>query len=217
MNDIRKVIPNANEGTAIKHKRAARQFSTKEKILKEATKLFCEQGYAASTLRELARRSGVKGASIYHHFPSKQAILFQIMDETMSTLLQKLGEKVDQDINPQEKLRRAVSIHIEYHILFPEETAVTDSELHSLEGENYQTIVTKRDIYEKLFLRILTEGIEQKLFKLENVKLTCIALLQMCTGVSYWFKVDGPLTIHEVVDRYLEFICWGVQGKADHH
>jgi len=55
--------------------------STKQKILDCAIKLFAAQGYTETSIRELAAAVGVKEASIYNHFPSKNAILECILEE----------------------------------------------------------------------------------------------------------------------------------------
>ena len=55
--------------------------STKQKILDSATDLFAMKGYTETTIRELAALVGVKEASIYNHFPSKNAILECILEE----------------------------------------------------------------------------------------------------------------------------------------
>ena len=182
-------------------------------ILREAACLFREKGYMASTLRELAKRSGVQGGSIYHHFSSKQEILYQIMDYTMTNLLFNLKESIKREKDPVEKLKKAIRFHIEYHVKNPDETNVTDSEIRSLMKGKYDRIVRKRRNYEKIFRQILEEGIKSGVMVVNDIKLVTIAILQMCTGISYWFKENGYLTMEEIADEYISFSCWSVLGK----
>jgi len=135
-----------------------KNFSTsprKALILKEAAHLFREKGYMASTLRELAKRSGVQGGSIYHHFSSKQEILYQIMDSTMASLLFNLKEITRDEKDPVEKLKKAIRFHIEYHVKNPDETYVTDSEIRSVAKGAYDRIVRKEEIMKKYLFRLL--------------------------------------------------------------
>lgn len=55
--------------------------STRERILAEALSLFAESGYGGASMRELARRVGVRESSLYNHFPGKAAILEAIVSE----------------------------------------------------------------------------------------------------------------------------------------
>jgi len=188
--------------------------SRKGIILQEAARLFREKGYRASTLRELARRSGVKGGSIYYHFTSKQEILYRIMDETMGNLLLGLEQETRDERDPVRRLNRAIAFHIRYHLENQDETHVADTELINLEDDHHRRIVRRRADYEQAFSGIIREGTRAGVMEVGNVKLASIAILQMCTGVPYWFNEGGPLSVDEVVNRYIDFIFWGVLGRA---
>ena len=55
--------------------------STRARILAEALRLFAESGYGGASMRELARRVGVRESSLYNHFAGKAAILEAIVSE----------------------------------------------------------------------------------------------------------------------------------------
>ena len=55
--------------------------STRNRILIAAADLFAQKGYAETTVRELSAAIGVKASSIYHHFPSKSAILKTLLED----------------------------------------------------------------------------------------------------------------------------------------
>jgi AcrR family transcriptional regulator len=55
--------------------------STRERILAEALGLFAQNGYGGASMRELARRVGVRESSLYNHFAGKAAILEAIVSE----------------------------------------------------------------------------------------------------------------------------------------
>jgi len=57
------------------------KITTKQKILDSAVELFAVKGYTETTIRELAAVVGIKEASVYNHFSSKNAILEYILDE----------------------------------------------------------------------------------------------------------------------------------------
>ena len=56
--------------------------ASKQRTLDVAASLFAEKGFTETTIRELAKEAGFKNpASIYHHFPSKTAILEHMLDD----------------------------------------------------------------------------------------------------------------------------------------
>ena len=186
----------------------------KKIILNEAARLFRVKSYEAATLRELAGRSGIKGGSVYYHFTSKQEILFSIMDFTMSELMFLLKDVIKNERDVITKLRKAIETHIVYHINNLDMTYVTDSEIRSLGEENLRCVIRKRQKYENLFSDVMDEGVREGVFHIRNTKIVAFAILQMCTGVSYWYKVGGPLNVQDIVNIYFDFVYAGVLGLS---
>ncbi|MGK2905013.1 MAG: TetR/AcrR family transcriptional regulator [Desulfuromonadales bacterium] len=184
--------------------------SRKQIILKEAARLFREKGYIASNLRELARRAGIQGGSIYHHFGSKQEILFQLMDNTMTDMVASLSAVLAGIDDPGEKLRRLLRFHISYTICGPDETYITDDELRNLHADNYLQIIAKRDAYQKLFEEVFLAGSQQQGWMVVDQKLMARAAIQMGTGVASWYKPDGPLSIEQISEYYADLLCKGL-------
>jgi AcrR family transcriptional regulator len=71
--------------------RPRRQASKSEvstrKVLKAALSLFSRQGYRATSMRQMARRSGLSVGNLYHHFGSKESIFQRLLDEYWEVLL----------------------------------------------------------------------------------------------------------------------------------
>ena len=57
--------------------------STKQKILDAALELFSTQGFEATSVSQIAYEVGIRKASVYSHFASKQEILESLMQEIM--------------------------------------------------------------------------------------------------------------------------------------
>lgn len=52
----------------------------RERVLREASALFSERGFAAVTVDDIGRAAGIAGPSVYHHFPGKQDLLLAALD-----------------------------------------------------------------------------------------------------------------------------------------
>jgi len=50
-------------------------------VLDAALRLFAQQGYRATTMREIADEASVSTGNVYHHFPDKEAIFRELLDE----------------------------------------------------------------------------------------------------------------------------------------
>jgi len=54
---------------------------TRQAVIEAAYELFLEQGYAATSMRQIAQRSGLALGGIYNHFPGKEAIFSELIIE----------------------------------------------------------------------------------------------------------------------------------------
>ena len=65
-------------------KRAAQGQATRGQLIEVATRLFAERGYEDTSIEAVLREAGVSRGSLYHHFPSKEA-LFEAVAEEVET------------------------------------------------------------------------------------------------------------------------------------
>src|SRR6266480_3412950 len=95
--------------------------SMRETILDAAVQLFAKYGYHAAPLRDIARIAGIQAASIYHHFPNKQALLVEIMETHMQRLNSQLEHILRSYADPQLCLHEAIANHIRLHTSYKDE------------------------------------------------------------------------------------------------
>lgn len=88
---------------------------TRDEILAAAARLFRYQGYAATTLREIADAANIKAGSIYYHFASKEEILGEVLDTGMKMVTDALRSKLD-SLPPTATMRERVAVGIEGHL-----------------------------------------------------------------------------------------------------
>lgn len=184
--------------------------SMREQILAAAVQLFAEYGYHAAPLRDIARIAGIQAASIYHHYPSKQALLIEIMETHMVHLNNGLEHILRTHTDPLQRLYQAIAHHIRLHTTYKSEFFIVDTELRSLEGESRPYILSLRDQYETLLQELLQDGIEKGIFRPTDVKIASYALIAMCTEVATWFRPDGRLSVQQVILIYHQFITQGL-------
>lgn len=85
------------------------------RILAVAAGLFRRQGYAATTLRQIADAAGLKAGSIYYHFSSKEEILVEVLDTGIRMVAAGVREKMDL-LAANASARERISAAIEGHL-----------------------------------------------------------------------------------------------------
>ncbi len=184
----------------------------KDTIRQVAIDLFYAKGYFATSISEVATGSGIRKASLYHHYPSKEALLFHILRVTMDELMAHLQASLDGSEGLEARMRAAVRGHVQFHLRRQKETFIANSELRGLTAEHIGAIVARRDAYEKIFQDLIAEGQAGKVFASGDVKILSYAILTLCTAGASWFKPEGRLTVEQIATIYEDFIISGLKG-----
>lgn len=83
-----------------------------ELILEHASALFAENGIAGTTVRDIAGRAGILSGSLYHYFPSKDAIADRIVTGYLEALLTRYREILAEGHDARTALARLVRASI---------------------------------------------------------------------------------------------------------
>jgi AcrR family transcriptional regulator len=118
------------------------------KILVRATNVFSEKGYAAASMRDLSRASGVSLSGLYYYFRSKEELLYLIQKDTFTTIVARLHERLDEVDDPAERIRAFISNHLEYFLANQKAMKVLSHEDEVLKnGFGHEIAAIKREYY----------------------------------------------------------------------
>ncbi|HXO53816.1 MAG TPA: TetR/AcrR family transcriptional regulator, partial [Mycobacterium sp.] len=76
----------------------------REQILQTAQKLFADKGFRETNLEDVAIQLGFRRQAVYHYFPSKEDILYELIDRAGQSIATSAQPTLDADIPPAEKL-----------------------------------------------------------------------------------------------------------------
>ncbi|SMP35997.1 TetR/AcrR family transcriptional regulator [Shimia sagamensis] len=181
---------------------------TGPRVRDAALKLFAQHGYAAVSMRQIAREVGVQAGALYNYTPDKQSLLFDLMQTHMTELLAACADMPDGG-PPIEALENFTSLHLRFHSERPEEVFIAYMELRNLTPENFTKIEALRRSYEDGLETILRSGVSSGDFEVSDPKIATMAVIAMLTGVNTWFREGGRLSLEEV-----EQIYWDMVRKA---
>jgi AcrR family transcriptional regulator len=81
----------------------------KEEILEVATRLFAERGYEGTSMNDVAERVGMRKASLFYHFATKDALYEAVLDRLVASIGSALGVVYGGEGTFEERLARAAS------------------------------------------------------------------------------------------------------------
>ena len=86
--------------------RYACRVTRREQILVTAAEMFARKGFHGVSIAELGAACGVSGPALYRHFPSKDAVLAEMLVEISDELLREGRRRVTEATDPDAALRR---------------------------------------------------------------------------------------------------------------
>jgi AcrR family transcriptional regulator len=90
------------------------RMSRREQILSTAAALFAERGFHGVSVADLGAACGISGPALYRHFPSKDAMLAEMLVSISEELLEVGRERVKEADGAREALHALVNWHIDF-------------------------------------------------------------------------------------------------------
>ena len=185
----------------------------RDEILDAAAQIFSQKGYHATSMQDIAEAVHLQKASLYHHVASKQEILEALMERALDLLIVQMSGVIQEEMPPEEKLRRAMGVYLKALTDYPDLTAILLFETRSLEAEQLRRHIPKRDRFERLWRLIIEEGQRAGRFNCLEPALTARALLGVMNWTVTWYRADGPLTGEEIACRYVDLFLGGLRVR----
>lgn len=171
--------------------------ATHEQVRAAALRLFAARGFEATGIRAIAQEVGLTPAALYY-YGSKEELLVAIMQDGLDELLGMANKVLASGASPVEQLQMLVRHHVEVHAISREAALVADTELRALSRANRKMIVARRDEYERVWKQVLQRGVEKGDFSIDDLTVTRLSLLEMCTGVAAWYLPHGRLSVDQI-------------------
>ncbi|MBI2764902.1 MAG: TetR/AcrR family transcriptional regulator [Chloroflexi bacterium] len=183
---------------------------TLELILEKAEEMIHDKGFMAVSLRDLANAVGVRAASLYYHFPSKEDILFAItkrhMDGLLTATREALGAVTPEDVacRLETLLRTAVTYHVEHR--YP--AGVMVNEARNLKPEHHVVVRRLTKEYEAIFLELVRAGTRSGPLPATDHVMSAFAILGAITRLPIWYRPEGRLSPDQIADSYVALFLW---------
>ena len=175
---------------------------TAEAIRTEAAHLFATNGYAGTSLRDVASRVGIKVGSLYNHISSKQELLLSVMGHTMEDLEGAMEATLADRVATLDRLTAFVELHLRFHAERAQEVFIGNSELRSLDADSRHEITEKRKRYRSQLEALIMQAGEEGSAQIVNAKLHAYSIVAMGTHIAGWYRSDGPMSLDEIVTSY---------------
>jgi TetR/AcrR family transcriptional regulator, cholesterol catabolism regulator len=171
-----------------------------------ASELFHANGYAATSVRDIAKALDIQGASLYAHVASKEDVLWSIVDGAATAFEAKSDDAVAETAgaDPVERLAALVEAHVDVVTADPERASVFVTEWRHLSADRRAAIAARRDAYERRFRSVIEDGGSVGVFRQGDAALAATFILTALNGIATWYRPDGRLSADRIADHYVD-------------
>lgn len=193
----------------------ARPGTRREEIVVAAARVFARDGYAGVGLRDIAQIVGMRGPSLYHHFPSKEDILYAVCLTVTREPNEQNLPLLDAAGTPSRRLAALVRAHLRHLSRRQVEHLVGLHEIPSLSPGHRVEILDHRRYYQRRVRDTVVAGMRSGEFTVTNAQLATASILDMLNGFSGWFREAGPLDVDEIAEGYVDLVVRRLLGSPD--
>jgi TetR/AcrR family transcriptional regulator, cholesterol catabolism regulator len=174
-------------------------------ILEVAARLMRQKGYEATTIRDIAKEVGIKAASIYHHFPSKDDIVQRVVIEGTRVVCEAVADALAA-LPPKSSPRKRLETAIRAHLL----SALEHSDFTSASIRTFAFLPPKireqcrverrryEDIWRNLMADMSEDGIIPSSVSPHSVRLLLLGALNWA---GEWYR-PGRLSIDKIAHDF---------------
>lgn len=187
--------------------------SRRDELIQIAGKLFAENGFHVTTIRDVADAANIQSGSLYHHFTSKESMVEELLREYWAKLLdgyrQVAAEEKDATRAAYELIRCSVSLLDEcrYALRIMLSDWVYLARSFSFMEQSLQEC-------QDIWLAVLERGQREGAFDASlDVKVVYRTVMASVSGTTRWFDPRGRLSAEELADQIAALFMGGVSAR----
>ncbi len=180
-------------------------LARREEILAAATRLFNRNSFAAVTLDTVANEVGVTTGALYHHFASKEALVFECLSRGMALYREELARAYEPGIDGLELVRRFIRGRLKPG----EPRMIVFSDINSLPKVHREMLHLERNENVEKLANLISIGIADGTIAKRNPYLSSLAVFAVLDWMPFWYSESSYYTRQEAADAIDDLITHG--------
>lgn len=188
-------------------KAAAAEVGTRARILESAVGLFAAQGYDGTSVTQVIERAGVAKGGFYHHFASKEALLYEVYGDLISRQLTAMDEILARGLSPAETLRALIVDLVESTAASAQRAMVFWRELHKLGDERTEQYRLARRRYHDAVQRLIHDGQASGAFAaVASPEVVTFTVFGVINELPLWYRPGGRKRPAQIGKELADFV-----------
>ena len=175
-------------------------------LLRVCARLFREQGFDGTSIRDIAQAAGMRSGSPFYHFKTKQEMLVAVMEQGLTEGLRHSETVAALALPPAEKFRQLVRAHLgtlcdEGNDFIP----VLLYDWRSLTPANRRRIIALKDRYDALWQRMIEE-LQRAGLVAGDARLARLFTFGALNWIAQWYRAGGRKSLEEISEEAARFL-----------
>lgn len=179
-------------------------------ILKASAKIFAEKGFHRTSIRDIARATGMSLAGLYYYFGTKEELLYLIQEQCFLNLLRRWEEATKSESDVRTRIRIFAENHLGFFLHNMNEMKVMAHEDESLTGAFREKIVDLKRRYVKVLADLVQEIQREEGGKGVDLRVATFSLFGMMNWIYTWYRPKRDLPLPELLDQMLRIYLFGL-------
>jgi AcrR family transcriptional regulator len=182
-------------------------------ILVHAAKLFAKQGFAGTTTRQIAAAAGLRQPSLFHHYPTKTAMIHALCAAAVEAPLRLAEQLAQQTGDPAATLYRLLFGYIMHLCESPYDLSSL-AQNPEMRLPEFRKWAAKRDRIREAVRDLVRAGQRRGQVVSGHVEITAQMLLMLCEAPLEWYRPGLGLAANEVATQLARFCLRGLLHNA---
>lgn len=177
----------------------------REAMLDKAAALFSSKGFHGAAMTDLAVACEVSKSLLYHYFPSKEDVLYEVMTSHLDELVEDVKTVLSEDGRVEEKISHLVHAFMNHYVGAADRHKVLLNELKNLPPDRQSAIVAKqRSIINSV--QSLLSGLRGSPKDTAKLRAFTMLMFGMINWTHTWFNPGGAVSSDELADMVVDLM-----------
>jgi AcrR family transcriptional regulator len=183
-------------------------------ILDQALELFVQKGYAATSMEDIVKHTGVSKGSIYYHFSSKDDLFVSMVEKTNREWVDEWAEIRRQFPDAGSRLMGA-SVHFVNSFQSPLTKVAEEFSMNLHDGyhEVRDRLIEISMVQIEVFTEIFREGMEQQVYTEVDPGRLAVLFTSMLSGLLIYPEVFREEEMERYTQEAVDVLLEGIKRR----
>lgn len=179
----------------------------RNRILAAAVELFADNGYDGTSVAQVITQAGVAKGGFYHHFASKEALLYEVYGDLITRQLAAMDEIVSRRLSPSQTLRALIGDLVESTAASARQSMVFWRELHRLSDDRTTEYRLARRRYHDTVQQLVQDGQASGDFaSVASADVITFTIFGVINELPLWYRADGRKTAAQIATELSDLV-----------